>query len=95
MLSPSISNQSSSFLLIAPSPAKHASIDTAKFSLSHDNQLVLKKLLITVAKGEKSIELQRQMLAARKAFEPHAAFQRLDRGSNGKLGSLDLLKFLR
>ena len=67
----------------------------SKSGLSFDNQLLLKKLLVTIAKGEKAIERQRQVLAGLRKFEPHAAFQRIDRDQDGKITSLELLKFLR
>ena len=47
--------------------------------LSHENQELLKRLLITISKGERSIERQRQVLASLNRFEPHSAFQRIDR----------------
>ena len=63
--------------------------------LSHENQELLKRLLITIAKGERSIERQRQVLANLNRFEPHSAFQRLDRDQDSKITSLEILKFLR
>ena len=35
------------------------------------------------------------MLAALHKFEPHSAFQRIDRDQDGKISSIELLKFLR
>ena len=35
------------------------------------------------------------MLAALHKFEPHSAFQRIDRDQDGKIGSIEILKFLR
>ena len=63
--------------------------------LPHDDQLLLKKLLVTIAKGEKSIERQRQVLATLQKFEPHSAFQRINRDQGGKISSMEILKFLR
>jgi len=34
-------------------------------------------------------------LANLKKFEPHSAFQRIDRDQDGKINSIDILKFLR
>ena len=48
-------------------------------ALSHENQELLKRLLVTISKGERSIERQRQVLANLSRFEPHSAFQRIDR----------------
>ena len=42
--------------------------------LSHEDQELLKRLLITISKGERSIERQRQLLASLSRFEPHSAF---------------------
>lgn len=50
---------------------------------------------MTIAKGERSIEKQRQTLAALNKFEPHSAFQRIDRDQDGKISSMEVLKFLR
>ena len=57
--------------------------------------MLLKKLLVTIAKGERSIEKQRQTLAQLNKFEPHSAFQRIDRDQDSKISSMELLKFLR
>ena len=35
------------------------------------------------------------MLASLSKFEPHSAFQRIDRDQDGKINSIDILKFLR
>ena len=64
-------------------------------TLSHENQELLKRLLITISKGERSIERQRQVLASLNRFEPHSAFQRIDRDQDSKVTSLEILKFLR
>ena len=48
-----------------------------------------------IAKGEKSIERQRQVLATLQKFEPHSAFQRINRDQSGKISSMEILKFLR
>jgi hypothetical protein len=58
-------------------------------------QLQLKKLLLIISKGEKSIERQRQRLAKNEKFEPYAAFMRVDRDENGVIGSVEILRFLR
>jgi Ca2+-binding EF-hand superfamily protein len=63
--------------------------------LSHDMQQLLKRLLLTISKGEKSIERQRQKLARNDKFEPYAAFMRVDRDENGVVGSVEILRFLR
>lgn len=35
------------------------------------------------------------MLAGLQKFEPHSAFQRIDRDQDGKISSMEILKFLR
>jgi tetratricopeptide (TPR) repeat protein len=52
--------------------------------------LLLKKFLLTIKNGEHAIEQLRQKLAKQKRFEPHAAFQRIDRDQDGKITSVDL-----
>ena len=42
--------------------------------ISIDDKDLLKRLLITISKGERSIERQRQVLASVDRFEPHSAF---------------------
>lgn len=68
---------------------------SAADALQHENQLLLKKLFVTIAKGERSIEKQRQLLANLNMFEPHSAFQRIDRDQDGKITSMEILNFLR
>lgn len=57
--------------------------------------LLLKKLIVTLKRGEQIIENQRQILCSLPEFEPHAAFQRLDRDQDNQITSVELLKFLR
>ena len=64
-------------------------------SLPHEMVLLLKKYLILIKKGEQVVETQRQKLAGLGGFEPHAAFQRIDRDNDGVISSVDILKFLR
>eukprot|EP00347_Sterkiella_histriomuscorum_P013646 403363918 len=58
-------------------------------------QQLLRKYLLTIAKGEKSIEKQRQKLALINKFEPYAAFMRIDRDQDGFVNSVEIIKFLR
>lgn len=64
-------------------------------TLIHEMQKLLKRLFLTIAKGEKSIERQRQRLASNRAFEPFAAFKRIDRHEMGSISPVELLHFLR
>lgn len=52
-------------------------------------------LLLTVAEEELKIEQTRQSLAASPAFEPYAAFSRLDRQNKGYLTGVEIKDFLR
>lgn len=63
----------------APQATRMAAPKPKKQGLSDENEELLKRLLITISKGERSIERQRQVLARLSRFEPHAAFQRIDR----------------
>ena len=58
-------------------------------------QQLLKKLFLTISKGERSIERQRQKLAGVNIFEPFAAFKRIDRDNDGMVNSVDIVRFLR
>ena len=55
----------------------------------------LADLLKAIADGEKQIEITRQVLAEKSAFEPYAAFRRIDRNANGFITSFELLDYLR
>lgn len=63
--------------------------------LAYPMVLLLKKFLVTLKRGEQVLEAQRQKLAALPEFEPHAAFQRINRTQDGIITSVDILKFLR
>ena len=56
---------------------------------------LLKKFLLTIKRGEQIVEQQRQAVAVLPEFEPHAAFQRLDRDQDLVVTSVELLRFLR
>jgi len=62
---------------------------------SVQTQYRLADLLKAIADGEKQIEITRQVLAEKSAFEPYAAFQRIDRNGNGFITSFELLDYLR
>lgn len=53
------------------------------------------RLLEEVARGEKQVEIHRQMLAELPDFSPLQAFQRLDYMHNDHLTSRDFQRFLR
>jgi hypothetical protein len=70
-------------------------INAGSNRLAYPMVLLLKKFLVTMKKGEHVVESQRQRLASLPEFEPHAAFQRIDRDADGLINSVDLLRFLR
>ncbi len=57
-------------------------------ALSFNLQKLLKRLLLTMSKGEINIERQRQRLAGLRDFEPFAAFKRIDRTDTGFVNSV-------
>jgi Ca2+-binding EF-hand superfamily protein len=50
---------------------------------------------MTISKGERTVEKQRQALASIQAFEPHQCFMRIDRDGDNKITSREILNFLR
>ena len=56
---------------------------------------ILKKLLFRIAKSEQDLEMQRQFLAASENMEPYSLFQRLDRGEDSFISSMEILNYLR
>lgn len=63
--------------------------------LSPNTEERLARLIMTISEEEKATEVVRQMLGKQPAFEPYAAFQRLDSRCEGYLTSTDLVNFLR
>jgi len=55
----------------------------------------LANLLNALSNGEKDIEISRQVLAERSAFEPYTAFKRLTRLATGSLTVYQVVDFLR
>ena len=51
------------------------------------DQLLLHRVLLTIGKGERAVEKQRQDLARLPSFEPKSAFQRIDRDRDGRITS--------
>ena len=63
--------------------------------LSFPSQEKLKAALLALGDGERDLEAVRQSLCAIGDFALHSAFERLDRGASGWVGSDELLAFLR
>lgn len=55
----------------------------------------LAKLLIHTGEVEIQIEFSRQNLCKASAFEPYAAFQRIDRAGKGFLSPKDIFNFIK
>ena len=55
----------------------------------------LAKLLTHLGQCEQKIEIARQKLCSLDAFEPYAAFQRLDRTGKGYVTPRDFANFMR
>jgi len=55
----------------------------------------LAKLLIHIGETEMQIEFARQHLCKASAFEPYAAFQRIDRAGKGYISPKDVLQYTK
>ena len=66
-----------------------------KKELSIQTKKRLAKLLTHTGESEQKIEFARQNLCKAQAFEPYAAFQRLDRSGKGYITSRDIGNFMR
>lgn len=55
----------------------------------------LAKLLIHTGETEIQIEFSRQNLCKATAFEPYAAFQRIDRSGKGFISPKDIFNFIK
>jgi Ca2+-binding EF-hand superfamily protein len=63
--------------------------------LSFETQMQLVKVMLTIARGENSLEVFRQILAEQTLFSPYTSFLRIDRKNKGYLDKEDLVNFLR
>ena len=52
------------------------------------------RIILTIAKEEKSLELVRQVLSQLPKFEPYVAFQRISKGHDGYITREGLKQFL-
>lgn len=55
----------------------------------------LAKLFMLIGENELKIEFARQNLCRAPAFEPYAAFQRIDRANRGYLDAKDIVRFMK
>ena len=62
--------------------------------LSYTTKTRLAEFLLAVNEGERQIEIIRQILCEQDAFEPYAAFKRIDRLRVGAVNAVDIMRFL-
>ena len=60
-----------------------------------ETELKLANIFLALAKGEKSIEINRQVLGGLEHFDPYKIFSYLDKQKKNHLNSLDLLNYLK
>ena len=63
--------------------------------LSVETELKLANIFLALAKGEKSIEINRQVLGELDYFDSYQIFSYLDNQQKNHLNSLDLLNYLK
>jgi hypothetical protein len=63
--------------------------------LSIETEARVGKLLLTLAEGEKSVEVARQVLSDQREFDPYLAFKRLDRENNNSINEFNIVDFLK
>lgn len=63
--------------------------------LSIETETRILKLLLTLAEGEKAVEIIRQVLCGKIDFDPLSAFKLLDKENNNFLTEKNLKHFLR
>ena len=72
-----------------------ASVGKSLNNLSVKTKLLLKKLLLKIARRELDIELKRQFLASNEQMEPYSMFLRIDRNQDGFITPMEILNFIR
>jgi hypothetical protein len=63
--------------------------------LSIETEERVTKLFLNLADGEKSVELNRQVLADQLDFDPYYAFKRLDSQGKNNIDEFDVVNFLK
>ena len=63
--------------------------------LSIETEARVAKLFLTLADGEKAVEVNRQVLSEQIQFDPYAAFKRLDSQVKSRVDEFDIVEFLR
>ena len=63
--------------------------------LSVETEARVAKLFLSLAEGERSVEINRQVLADQLDYEPYSVFKRLDTQGKNNLDEYDLVDFLK
>lgn len=63
--------------------------------LSIETEARVAKLFLNLAEGEKSVEINRQVLGDQLDFNPYQAFKRLDSQSKSSIDEFDIVDFLK
>ena len=63
--------------------------------LSIETEARVAKLFLNLAEGEKSVEINRQVLADQLDFDPYQAFKRLDTQGKNSIDEFDIVDFLK
>ena len=63
--------------------------------LSIETEARVAKLFLSLAEGERAVEINRQVLADQLDFEPYSVFKRLDTQGKNSVDEYDLVDFLK
>lgn len=63
--------------------------------LSIETEKRLAKVLLTLAEGERAVEINRQVLADQHYFDAYSVFKRFDTQGKGRVNEFDIVDFLR
>jgi hypothetical protein len=63
--------------------------------LSIETEARVAKLFLNLAEGEKSVEINRQVLGDQLDFDPYQAFKRLDSQGKSSIDEFDIVDFLK
>lgn len=63
--------------------------------LSIETEARVAKLFLNLAEGEKSVEINRQVLSEQLDFDPYQVFKRLDSQGKNNIDEYDVVDFLK
>ena len=63
--------------------------------LTIETETKVAKLLLNLAEGEKAVEIQREILANYKDFDPYLAFRRIDKENKTYIDAFNIIDFLK